>query len=168
MPQSRLNTDYAIALFRTGRTKRAIDVLHDVQGTGAMPADAFAYLGIAYRKLGDHEKAVRALKQGLQLAPGNKALLETLSRTLEECGNHQEALRTYCRAAIAAGKENDTDSARDLLQAALRIEPGDAQALSMADLAAALSGQGHEGERAARRHLGGLSGASLGTWVARG
>ena len=134
MPQSHLFTDYAIALFRTGRTKPAVEMLRRAQATGVMAADGFAYLGMAYRERRDWPQATDALKKGLQLAPGDKVLLETLAGTLEDAGKHGEALRTYCKAAIAAGKDDDLASAQRLLRAALKIRQDDAQALSMLTL----------------------------------
>ena len=134
MPESRLYTDYAIALFRTKDTDAAIRLLQRAQETGVMAADAFAYLGMAHRERGEGEKAMVALKKGLQLAPGDKVLLEALAGTLEDSGKSEEALRTYCKAAIAAGKEGDFASAQRLLRAALKIKQDDAQALSMLTL----------------------------------
>jgi tetratricopeptide (TPR) repeat protein len=134
MPESRLCTDYAIALFRTKDTQAAIRMLQRAQATGVMAADAFAYLGMAYRERGEREPATVALKKGLQLAPGDKVLLETLALTLEDAGKNEEALRTYCKAATAAGKDDDLASAQRLLRAALKIRQDDAQALSMLTL----------------------------------
>jgi tetratricopeptide (TPR) repeat protein len=134
LPESRLYTDYAIALFRTEDTEAAIRMLERAQGTGVMAADSFAYLGMAYRERGDRERAVDALQKGLQLAPGDKVLLETLAVTLEEAGRSEEALRIYCKAAVAAGKDDDLASAQRLLRAALKIRQDDAQALSMLTL----------------------------------
>lgn len=132
MPQSRLLTDYAIALFRTNEIKNALRLLKGAQATGVMAADAFAYLGLAHRELGDHEQAVLALKKGLQLAPGDRVLLENLAQTLPV--NSEDAVRAYCKAAIAAGKEEDVADAQRWLRAALKIKPDDAQALSMLTL----------------------------------
>jgi tetratricopeptide (TPR) repeat protein len=134
MPESRLYSDYAIALFRTGDIEAAIRLLQRAQATGVMAADAFAYLGMAHREQGDREQAMVALKKGLQLAPGDKVLLEALAATLEDAGKSEEALRTYCKAAIAAGKDDDLASAQRLLRAALKIRQDDAQALSMLTL----------------------------------
>jgi tetratricopeptide (TPR) repeat protein len=134
MPESRLYTDYAIALFRTGNTDAAISMLQRAQATGVMAADAFAYLGLAYLKRDDPEQAMLALKKGLQLAPGDKILLETLAETHEKAGESGKAVGTYCKAAIAAGKDDDVVTAQKLLQTALKIKPDDAQALSMLTL----------------------------------
>lgn len=131
LPESRLRTDHAIALFRTKQSEAAITLLERTKMTGVMSADSFAYLGMAYRERADHGQAVDALKKGLQLAPGDKVLLETLAGTLEEMGNRSEALRIYCKAAIAAGKNDDLATAQMLLRSGLKIEPDDAQALSM-------------------------------------
>ncbi len=134
LPESRLYTDYAIALFRTKETEAAIRMLERTQATGVMAADSFAYLGLGYRERGDRERAVVALRKGLQLAPGDKVLLETLALTLEDAGSSEAALRTYCKAAVAAGKDEDLASAQRLLRAALKIKQDDAQALSMLTL----------------------------------
>ena len=134
IPESRLYSDYAIALFRTGDIETAIRLLQRAQATGVMAADAFAYLGMAHREQGDREQAMVALKKGLQLAPGDKVLLEALAATLEDAGKSEEALRTYCKAAIAAGKDDDLASAQRLLRAALKIRRDDTQALSMLTL----------------------------------
>jgi Flp pilus assembly protein TadD len=40
----------------------------------------------AHREQGDREQAMVALKKGLQLAPGDKVLLEALAATLEDAG----------------------------------------------------------------------------------
>jgi tetratricopeptide (TPR) repeat protein len=134
LPESRLYTDYAIALFRTKDTKAAIRMLECAQKTGVMAADSFAYLGMAYRERGERLQATDALKKGLQLAPGDKVLLEALAGTLEDAGKNEEALRTYCKAATAAGKDDDLATAQRLLRAALKIKPDDPQALSMLTL----------------------------------
>src|SRR5262249_57340595 len=78
--------------------------------------------------------AVDALQKGLQLAPGDKVLLEWLAATLEDAGRSEEALRTYCKAAVAAGEDDDLAAAQKLLRAALKIRQDDAQALSMLTL----------------------------------
>ena len=130
---SRLYTDYGIVLFRTGDYEESIRVLELVRQSGATPAEAFGYLGLAYRELGDYEKASEALKKGLQLSPGDPILLEALGKTLETAGQRAEALRTYCQAA-AATEDKDLASAQQLLRAALEIQPDDAQALSMLTL----------------------------------
>lgn len=104
LPESRLHTDYAIALFRTEKREEAIEMLEHSQAAGVMAADSFAYLGMGYRDRGERDRAVDALQKGLQLAPGDKVLLEWLAATLEDAGRSEEALRTYCKAAVAAGK----------------------------------------------------------------
>jgi tetratricopeptide (TPR) repeat protein len=134
LPESRLYTDYAIALFRTEEIEAAMRILERTQATGVMAADSFAYLGLGYRERGDRERAVVALRKGLQLAPGDKVLLETLAVTLEDTGRSEQALRTYCKAAVAAGKDEDLATAQRLLRAALKIRQDDAQALSMLTL----------------------------------
>src|SRR5262245_5708819 len=132
--ESRRYTDYAIALYRTEEREAAIEMLQRAQATGVMAAESFAYLGMVYRDRGELKQAVDALQKGLQLAPGDKVLLETLAMTLEDAGSSDAALRTYCKAAVAAGKDEDRTTAQRLLRAALKIKPDDAQALSMLTL----------------------------------
>jgi tetratricopeptide (TPR) repeat protein len=161
MPESRLYTDYAIALFRTENTDNTIRMLQRAQATGVMAAEAFAYLGLAYLKQNDPKEAVLALKKGLQLAPGDKVLLETLAETYEKTGESEKALRSCCRAAIAAGKDDDLVTAQRLLRTALRIKPDDAQALSMLTLL--LRSQGND--TAAKEVLDATLGGKANPWA---
>jgi tetratricopeptide (TPR) repeat protein len=154
---SRFYTDYGIALYRTDNYEEAIRRLELGRDTGATPADGFAYLGLTYRSLGKYREAIDALEKGLQLAPGDKILMSTLAETLDDLANKSEmdnerpalrnrALRTYCLAAVACGKEDDLLSARKWLRAALSINGEDPQALSMLTLL--LRSQGNDAEAA--------------------
>jgi tetratricopeptide (TPR) repeat protein len=142
---SRLYTDYGIALYRTSDMAAAIQFLERARATGALPADGFAYLGLTYSTLGKYREAIDALKKGLQLAPGDKVLLDEFAKTLEEAAKKAEwaaessdwmrqALRARCLAAVAHGKEDDLGSAEKQLRAALSIKYDDPQALSMLSL----------------------------------
>src|SRR5262249_40728716 len=55
--QSRLWADYGIGLFRTGDLQGAIRILQQARATGATPAEAFAYLGLAYTEIGEFRPA---------------------------------------------------------------------------------------------------------------
>jgi tetratricopeptide (TPR) repeat protein len=129
--QSRLWTDYGIALFRSGDFRGAIRVLQQARAIGATPAEAFGYLGLAHGELGESQLAVEALKKGLQLDPSNKVLLSALAKTLDKEGHRSEAARTYYQAAIAAAAEQDLKSTRELLEDAVNADPENAPALSM-------------------------------------
>ena len=121
--ESRLRTDFGIALYRTGNVAMAVDALKAALGTGAAPVEAFAYLGMSYSDLGDYPEVTRALRKGLQLAPRDKNLLETLAITHERAReaaltvqNYSKAaedaelaVQKYCQAAIEAGEERGTE-----------------------------------------------------------
>jgi tetratricopeptide (TPR) repeat protein len=143
---SGLFTDYGIALQRKGRFAEALKKLENAIRTGAAPPVAFGYAGMAHLNLKQFEAAIDLLEKGLELAPDNKTLLETLAQALEkpEVNRVDEAVRIYCRAAMAAGRDNDLDSAREALQAALSLRPGDLQALTMFTLL--LQSQGEAAE----------------------
>ena len=104
MPESRLYSDFGIALFRTGKTEAAIDMLQRAQATGVMAADAFAYLGLAHLSQNDAKKAMLALKKGLQLAPGDEILLEALAETFEKIEESDKAVRISPPPSLPARK----------------------------------------------------------------
>lgn len=135
---SRLHTDFGIALYRTGSLQGAVEMLRKALATGIPPVEAFGYLGMSHSDLGWNSKdptrypeAIHELRKGLQLAPRDRVLLQTLAITQERAGEKQHAVRTYCQAAIEAGTDGDVQSAREALTSALRILPDDPQALCM-------------------------------------
>ena len=138
---SRLHTDFGIALYRTGSLRDAAETLRKALATGVPPVEAFAYLGMSLSNLGWSNKdpacypeAIRELRKGLQLAPRDQVLLETLAITQERAGEKQHAVRTWCQAAIEAGTDGDAEAAREFLTSARRVAPDDPQALCMLTL----------------------------------
>jgi tetratricopeptide (TPR) repeat protein len=139
--ESRLYTDFGIALYRTGSLTEAIVALRRSLATGIPPVEAFGYLGMSLSDLGwnnhdptSYQQAIQELRKGLQLAPRDRLLLETLAITQERAGDKQHAVRTYCQAAIEAGTDNDVQAARGFLVSAIKIVPDDPQALCMLTL----------------------------------
>jgi predicted Zn-dependent protease len=143
--ESRLRTDYGIALYRTGDAAAAMESLHAALTTGAAPVETFAYLGMALSDLGRRAEATRALEKGCQIAPRDKVLLETMAINYErECdaarargdaeaekANAELAIQKYCQTAIEAGRAESLNEASAMLTAALKIRPDDARPLSM-------------------------------------
>jgi tetratricopeptide (TPR) repeat protein len=122
---SRLYTDYGIALYRIGRRDEAVQFLGKAGEKGATPPEAFAYLGFAYQKAGKLSLADEVLRKGLKLAPGDKVLLSALAETEQLAKNYSAAIETYCQAAVAAaiapGQERDVLEPHQLLDRALRL-----------------------------------------------
>ena len=138
---SRLHTDFGIALYRTSSLRDAAETLRKALATGVPPVEAFAYLGMSLSNLGwsnqdptRYPEAIGELRKGLQLAPRDQVLLETLAITQERAGEKQHAVRTWCQAAIEAGTDGDAEAAREFLNSARRVAPDDPQALCMLTL----------------------------------
>ena len=132
--ENRLLTDYAIVLTRTGRRDAAAEILEQVCRSGAAPAEAFGYLGYAYKQRGQLAAAEEAYQKGLQLAHRDPPLLKYLAETLEEAGpeRRSDAVAAYCDAADAWGRIGDLTLASELAHRALDLDPASSEALKIA------------------------------------
>jgi tetratricopeptide (TPR) repeat protein len=83
---ARLYTDYGIALHRIGQHADALSQLDKAVASGAAPAEAFGYAGMARVALGRPKEAIVSLEKGLEIAPTDTALLTTYAITLERAG----------------------------------------------------------------------------------
>jgi tetratricopeptide (TPR) repeat protein len=119
---SRLYTDYGIALYRLNRPLEAIDVLHKACATGAGSAEAFGYLGLAYRDTNLFNDALSALQSSLQLSPGQQHITAALAETLARAGKKAEALPAYYEAARIAVQKGDMKESERLLSQALALD----------------------------------------------
>jgi tetratricopeptide (TPR) repeat protein len=128
---TRMWTDYGMALSRLGRTQEAMDLLERVCASGAAPPEAFGYLGFGYQQRGALGNAEGAYRKGLQLSPSDPMLLRYLAETLDAAGKRVEAVAAYCDAAVAIA-DTDVETATQLAQGALRIDPTDVRALNTA------------------------------------
>lgn len=61
-------------------------------------APHFFNLGLTYRMLGKKREALEALRRAADLQPDLKEAWNFLGLTQEETGDHQEAVRSFCRA----------------------------------------------------------------------
>lgn len=140
---TRLWTDWGIALYRTGRNDEALSILSDLCAAGPAPAEAFAYLGYAELQRGNLESAENALRNALEIAPTNLTMSFYLARVMElkardifkKQGPAQAstlllaAAEAYCRASEFALNLGDYATAARIGRRALRVEPENERAL---------------------------------------
>ena len=70
-------------------------------------APHFFNLGLAYRMLGKKREALEALQRAAELQPDLKEAWNYLGLTQEETGDHQEAVKSFCRALDIDGAYNE-------------------------------------------------------------
>jgi tetratricopeptide (TPR) repeat protein len=140
---TRLRTDWGIALHRIGKNDESIQILSDVCATGVAPAEAFAYLGYGELQRGNLKSAEDALRKALDLAPTNLTMSFYLARVMElkardmvkKVGAEQAitalqaAAEAYCRASEIAVNLADYATAGRVGRRALRVEPENERAL---------------------------------------
>jgi tetratricopeptide (TPR) repeat protein len=128
---TRLNTDYAIALFRLGQREEAVALLEEVCHNGAAPADAFTYLGYARMDARDWQAADEALRRSLECSPAQPTVLYQLARSLHNRGRNPEAEEMYCRAGDYALSVHDYRTATLCGARALRAVPSSEAGLQL-------------------------------------
>lgn len=139
---TRLWTDWGIALHRVGRNNESISILSAVCAKGAAPAEAFAYLGYGELQRGNLKSAEDALQNALEIAPTNLNMNFYLARVkelkardilqkqgAEEDMAQEAAAEAYCRASEIALNLGDYAKAGRLGRRALRNQPENERAL---------------------------------------
>jgi Flp pilus assembly protein TadD len=71
----------AEGLIREGQYRQAIVVLEDVVAEDGDNADAYNWLGYAYRNVGEYDRAVEHYQQALEIDPDHLGALEYLGET---------------------------------------------------------------------------------------
>lgn len=91
-----------------GNAGRAADCfLAAIRYAPAPFAPHFFNLGLAYRMLGKKREALEALQRAADLQPDLKEAWNYLGLTQEETGDHQEAVKSFCRALDIDGAYNE-------------------------------------------------------------
>lgn len=91
-----------------GNAGRAADCfLAAIRYAPAPFAPHFFNLGLAYRMLGKKREALEALQRAADLQPDLKEAWNYLGLTQEETGDHQEAIKSFCRALDIDGAYNE-------------------------------------------------------------
>ena len=92
----------AVQAFKEGRFQDAIDGLRQVPVSGPEDAIVLRYIALAYQQLGDHERAVAVIDEGLAVAPDNAALLYFRAVSLLELSEPAQALQNLERVVALA------------------------------------------------------------------
>ena len=122
--------------------ERAVPLLEESVRSNPNHVEALNNLGVAYRKLGRFEDALRAHERAIQLSPGSSSAHNNLGGDAHVLGRFEEALSHYDtalrldpRSADALRNRGATllrlgrlDEAARSLQASLEIDPGSVEA----------------------------------------
>ena len=122
--------------------ERAVPLLEESLRINPNHVEALNNLGVAYRKLGRFEDALRAHERAVQLAPGSPSAHNNLGGDAHALGRFEEALSHYDAAlrldprfAVALRNRGATllqlgrlDEAARSVEASLEIDPGSAEA----------------------------------------
>ncbi len=98
------NPDFAAAIkaIEDQQWSRAVELMSNVVAEDATNADAYNYLGYAYRKSGDFERAFANYNRALEIDPKHKGAHEYIGEAYLQSGNlkraedHLDRLDTIC------------------------------------------------------------------------
>lgn len=98
----------SVALSTVKDYKRAFAEAEQAVRLDSKKAECFYALGLAYRGLGDRDRAIKAFKKGVSI-PGSfgeiyREMFYDLGQTLTETGRHKEAVEAY-KGALVSGPE---------------------------------------------------------------
>lgn len=105
----------AVGAIKAEDYKAAIQALDNALEADARNADALNYMGYSYRKLGQHEKAIRYYLQALSVDPKHKGALEYLGEAYLETGQLAKAEGNL--GTLASVCNSDCDEYRELKKA---------------------------------------------------
>lgn len=132
--------ELALLLARQNQFKEAVETAEKVALIEPSNLQVLAGVVDIAHRAGHSEMAIRHLRRGLELVPGDVMLRRLLARDLSELGQHEESLALWgalvdenpqdpqslvgrVQACIAAGKPTDADKDAAAL---LKLAPGDA------------------------------------------
>jgi len=105
-----LRIKYAYSLGVVGRTNEALGLFNGLHEEYPNDAKVFSGLGLAYKSIGEIDKAREYLKQAVELDPSPKSYLD-YATILEGAGDLKEAIR-YIKLYLETSQEGDTPQRR--------------------------------------------------------
>lgn len=130
-PAGQMYSDYGVALFKTGRKKRTIEVFTEVANRGILNAEGNRYMGICLGRLGKYKEAEERFSEALKQDPDHYMTHKALAELLEKENKISDAVKEYHTTILYMRDSRLLDDALKILEHTLRLTGQDPRFLGL-------------------------------------